>query len=53
MNLVASLKTYFSPQNFKNGQPYAEAPWKRKWQPTPEFLSGKSHGQRRKDSDTI
>ena len=45
-NSVASLKTYFSPQNFKNGQPYAEAPWKRKWQPTPEFLSVKSHGQR-------
>ena len=21
-------------------------PWKRKWQPTPVFLSGKSHGQR-------
>ena len=22
-------------------------PWRRKWQPTPEFLPGKSHGQRR------
>ena len=22
-------------------------PWRRKWQPTPVFLSGKSHGQRR------
>ena len=22
-------------------------PWKRKWQPTPVFLTGKSHGQRR------
>ena len=21
-------------------------PWKRKWQPTPVFLPGKSHGQR-------
>ena len=21
-------------------------PWKRKWQPTPVFLSGKSHGQK-------
>ena len=21
-------------------------PWRRKWQPTPEFLLGKSHGQR-------
>ena len=36
-------------------------PWKRKWQPTPVFLPGKSHGQRSlagysawgcKDSDT-
>ena len=36
-------------------------PWRRKWQPTPAFLSGKSHGQRglvdhssrgRKESDT-
>ena len=23
-----------------------EDPWRRKWQPTPEFLLGKSHGQR-------
>ena len=23
-----------------------KTPWSRKWQPTPEFLSGKSHGQR-------
>ena len=53
MNLVASLKTYFSPQNLKNGQPYAEAPWKRKWQPTPEFLSGKSHGQRSEGSQRL
>ena len=22
-------------------------PWRRKWQPTPMFLPGKSHGQRR------
>ena len=22
------------------------SPWRRKWQPTPVFLSGKSHGQR-------
>ena len=24
-----------------------EGPWRRKWQPTPVFLPGKSHGQRR------
>ena len=23
-----------------------EFPWRRKWQPTPVFLPGKSHGQR-------
>ena len=23
-----------------------EDPWKRKWQPTPVFLPGESHGQR-------
>jgi len=23
-----------------------EDPWRRKWQPTPVFLPGKSHGQR-------
>ena len=38
-------------------------PWRRKWQPTPVFLSGKSHGQSslvgysswdcKKESDTI
>ena len=27
--------------------PWVEkSPWKRKWQPTPVFLPGKSHGQR-------
>ena len=25
---------------------YEKIPWRRKWQPTPVFLSGKSHGQR-------
>ena len=24
-----------------------EDPWKREWQPTPVFLPGESHGQRR------
>ena len=24
-----------------------KVPWRRKWQPTPVFLPGKSHGQRR------
>ena len=23
-----------------------QSPWRRKWQPTPMFLPGKSHGQR-------
>ena len=38
-----------------------KVPWRRKWQPTPEFLPGESHGQKRfagyspwgcKESDT-
>ena len=38
------------------------SPWRRAWQPTPAFLSGESHGQRRlagyspwggKESDTV
>ena len=40
--------------------PGSRIPWRRKWQPTPVFLPGKSHGQRRlagytpccKESDT-
>ena len=36
--------------------PYTYIPWRRKWQPTPVFLPGKSHGQRspwgHKESDT-
>jgi len=27
-------------------------PWRRKWQPTPEFLPGESHGQRSLASDS-
>ena len=26
--------------------PRAKIPWRRKWQPTPVFLPGESHGQR-------
>ena len=26
--------------------PPGKIPWRRKWQPTPVFLPGKSHGQR-------
>ena len=41
---------------------YKESCWRRKWQPTPVFLPGKSHGRRsllgyslrgRKESDTL
>jgi len=28
-----------------NGNNLREDPWRRKWQPTPVFLPGKSHGQ--------
>ena len=37
------------PANAGDGDstPYVrKIPWKRKWQPTPVFLPGKSHGQR-------
>ena len=27
-------------------------PWRRKWQPTPVFLPGESHGQRRLAADS-
>ena len=27
-------------------------PWKRKWQPTPVFLSGKSHGENNLEGDS-
>ena len=30
----------------KIGQCQAALPWRRKWQPTPVFLPGESHGQR-------
>ena len=30
----------------KSGDPWSrKTPWRRKWQPTPVFLPGKSHGQ--------
>ena len=41
---------------------FGKSPWRRKWQPTPVFLPGKSHGwrnlegyrpQRSKDSETV
>ena len=35
-------------KNMRNGfNPWVEkSPWRRKWQPTPVFLPGESHGQR-------
>ena len=38
LNFVLSSRTI---------QPISGDTWKRKWQPTPVFLTGKSHGQRR------
>ena len=45
----------------KDREGVRKTPWKKKWQPTPVFLPGKSHGQRRlvdsstgsRESDTI
>ena len=39
-NLPAMQETWFNPW-------VGKIPWKREWQPTPAFLPGKSHGQRR------
>ena len=30
----------------------SKIPWRRKWQPTPVFLPGESHGQRRLEGYT-
>ena len=38
-NLPAMLETMFDPW-------FGNIPWRRKWQPTPVFLSEESHGQR-------
>jgi len=39
-NLPAMQETWFNPRVEK-------IPWRREWQPTPVFLPGESHGQRR------
>ena len=39
-NLPAMQETWFDPL-------VGKIPWRRKWQPTPVFLPGKPHGQRR------
>ena len=41
--MVKSLPAMWETQVRSLGQ---EDPWRRKWQSTPEFLPGKSHGQR-------
>ena len=32
-------------QEIREFDPWIKIPWRRKWQPTPVFLPGKSHGQ--------
>ena len=39
-NLLAAQRPGFNPW-------VGKIPWTRKWQPSPVFLPGKSHGQRR------
>ena len=36
----------YLPAMQETGFDSGKIPWRRKWQPTPVFLSGKSHGQR-------
>ena len=40
------LRTHLSMQEAHVQSQGQEDPWKRKWQPTPVFLTGKSHGPR-------
>ena len=45
--LVAVKKITFLQCRRLGFEPWVrKIPWRRKWQPTPEFLSGKSHEQR-------
>ena len=45
-NLPAVQKTQFDPW-------VGKIPWRRKWQSTPEFLPGKSHGQRSLEGSSV
>ena len=47
--LVQMIKIHLPMQKMQEmlAQPWVgKTPWRRKWQPTPVFLPGKSHGQR-------
>ena len=44
---MTKLKDNFSKCRGHQFSPWVgKIPWRRKWQPTPEFLPGKSHGQK-------
>ena len=45
-NLPAKQKTQFAPW-------VGKIPWRRKWQPIPVFLLGKSYGQRSLEGDCL
>ena len=46
-SLVAQMAKHLPTMQETRFDPWVEKiPWRRKWQPTPVFLSGESHGQR-------
>ena len=46
-SLVAQMVKNLSTMQETRVDPWVgKIPWRRKWQPTPVFLPGKSHGQR-------
>ena len=46
-SVVSAVKNPLTKQEFdKFDLWFGKIPWRRKWQPTPVFLPGKSHGQR-------
>ena len=47
INLQAQMISLLSsPKHLKKLDQYYAISWRRKWQPTPVFLPGESHGQR-------
>ena len=45
-SVVKNLPTMQETQKLRFNPWVGKIPWRRNWQPTPEFLPGKSHGQR-------
>ena len=46
VSAIKNLPAMQETQEMRFGPQVEKIPWRRKWQPTPVFLPGKSHGQR-------